>query len=177
MPDFITDRRKEDVELLDRLYQVPYQEWDEEYKGIWSGDLQPYYAKDGWYDAADGMYLVAGDGNVRGAYNEQDLNRVQDAVEELAETFHEKHGLMIELEALPTWTKSDIPDSARMGKFIRNAKKIRDAMAPDNVIPTTMANLNYVGANRLEQMLIDADKRINRIEKAWRYCGEELCGA
>ena len=176
MSELITDRRKEDLQLLDRVYALPYQQWDEEYKKIWTGELQPYYARDGWYDAADGMYLVAGDGNVRGAYNASDLNRVQETAEDTVERINTKHGITVELETLPVWTGSDLPDTDSMGKYIRNLTKIRDAMAEEDTIPSSMAKLNYTGANRIEQMLIDANERMDRIEAAFAICGDAVCG-
>lgn len=111
----------------------------------------------------------------RGAYNYTDLNRVERAVEELAEE------LSLKLVTKTDWTAWDIPKQADMDRYLANITAIRRAGAKIELKPTaastppvprSMKNLSYSHANAIEKILYDVSLTVAEQVRS----GELICG-
>lgn len=125
--------------------------------------------------------LAAG---LKGAYNAADLNRVEAAVNYLAELLRsvpqdlKDYGASIDvawdaffdtpydpddyiLQTHTAWKVTDIPSVAEMQRYLGNVVLLRNALdyATDE-LPSSMERLNYKGANAIEQALVELDVAI-----------------
>ena len=120
---------------------------------------------------------------LRGAYNASDLNRVQEAMEYLADVFT-SYGYAVTLQPTPTWSVGEIPNEEQMTAYLSNLAALRGVLA---VLPTTPATpesmelLTYVTANNIEQILIDINLILNTMGGAflragmpWAVAGNEV---
>ena len=111
-------------------------------------------------------------------YNASDLNRVGAAVQYVAERFTAQ-GYAVTVSPKTDWLASDIPTASELETYRQNIVTLRALIA---VMPTTpdapasMAGLNYVKANNIEQILLDLDALITDITKSWCFSGELYAG-
>lgn len=127
MLELITDRTQYHVSLLNRLR-----------KKSWSSMTAS--EQTAWYGEA-----------AKGGYNYTDLNRVEEAVRELAAE------LGLNLVTKTNWTRWDIPVVSEMERYLGNVAAIRDACPGDVEFPTlpvSMSGLTYQGANNIEKVLL-----------------------
>ena len=78
-----------------------------------------------------------------------------------------------------TWYEIDIPTYEQMEQYRQNIAALRDViavMAATPEVPESMENLDYIGANNIEQILIDLDFLISNMEEAWFFAGEVYAG-
>lgn len=153
MLQFITDRSQDHVDLLKRLKKKNWSTMTAAEKADWYGDA------------------------AKGAYNYTDLNRVETAVEVLAQN------LGLNLITKTNWTAWDDPVVSEMERYLGNVVAIRDACPSDvefPALPVTMQKLTYEGANSIERVLLlvyelllgDSTKSTARSGDI--YCGEVL---
>lgn len=124
-----------------------------------------------------------GDGTAanKGTYNAIDLNRVGDAVAYL-QTELAALGITATISDNKTdWTMSDAPTAAQRAAYLANVAAVKTALNSPTDMPSTPADLDgltYAEANAIEQILVDAGTEIERIEAAWRRCGQAnlFCG-
>lgn len=124
--EFVTDRNLDHVSLLKRLHA----------KG-WSSMTAS--EQEAWYAEA-----------AKGAYNYTDLNRVESAVAELAES------LGLTLTTKTDWSLWDVPVQAEMERYLNNIIAVREACPGDlefPSLPDSMCGLDYEGANNIEKVL------------------------
>ena len=89
----------------------------------------------------------------KGAYNYSDLNRVERAVEEIAELAG------LSLVTKTNWTMWDIPTDAEMTRYLNNIRTLRGLVADVSAVPqvpTTMNKLTYTTANNIEKIILAA---------------------
>lgn len=89
----------------------------------------------------------------KGAYNYSDLNRVERAVEEIAELAG------LSLVTKTNWTMWDIPTTDDMLRYLNNIRALRGLIADVSAVPevpTTMNNLTYTTANNIEKIILAA---------------------
>lgn len=138
-----------------------------------------------------GMPPLVTDRNAGVYYSAVDLNRVETAVQYLADRLNaapadlKGHAVGlgvawdalfdvpygdIQVEAKTDWTAPDLPTRSQMARYLDNVKTVKgtlNAMYP--AIPDSTAWLTYTGANNIEYVLIilrDAlDKEVDRITK------------
>lgn len=106
---------------------------------------------------------------MKGAYNYTDLNRVETAVQYLAEI------LGVAVTTKTDWRVTDVPTPSAMTRYlnnIRSLRKVNSALANTPAVPDSMTNLTYKTANDIEQILLDIEARIN----SWLRCNEIFCG-
>ena len=117
--------------------------------------------------------------NHKGAYNASDLNRVGAAVNYLAGRL-EAVGISVRAEARTDWTAADIPRQSDMEAYLGAAAGIRDkvrAYRPDARLPSSMARLDYAGANAIEDLLEETELAVQRIMLSYRgYAGRQRSG-
>lgn len=105
----------------------------------------------------------------KGAYNYNDLNRVEMAVAEVSEE------LGLNLVTKTDWTIWDIPKLADMKRFLGNIEKIRTIgipLASTPKAPASMNKLTYGAANDIEKILVDIYASAENVLR----CGEIYCG-
>lgn len=86
----------------------------------------------------------------KGAYNYADMNRVESAVKEIAES------LGLTLTTKTTWSKYDIPTADIVERYLGNIESIRNAYSGSTTlpsIPTSMTEFTYDTANNIEKIL------------------------
>ena len=86
----------------------------------------------------------------KGAYNYSDLNRVERAVEEIAD----RAGLVLTTKT--NWVMWDVPTDVEMSRYIGNIIAIKNYFNINISAPESMSNLDYVGANNIELILSTA---------------------
>lgn len=114
----------------------------------------------------------------KGFYNASDLNRVGAAVEYIAARFTAL-GYHCPVTVKKDWLTSDAPTASQLETYRQNIVTLRALIAvmqstPE--APASMAGLNYVKANNIEQILLDLDALITNITKSWCFSGELYAG-
>lgn len=114
----------------------------------------------------------------KGFYNASDLNRVGAAVEYVAGRFAAL-GYACPVTVKKDWLTSDAPTASQLETYRQNIVALRGQIA---VMPTTpkapdsMAGLDYVKANNIEQILLDLDALLTNAAAAWYQSGELFAG-
>ena len=114
----------------------------------------------------------------KGFYNAFDLNRVGAAVEYIAGRFAAL-GYDCPVTVKKDWLTSDAPTASQLETYRQNIVTLRSriaVMASTPEAPASMAGLNYVKANNIEQILLDLDALITNITKSWCFSGELYAG-
>ena len=114
----------------------------------------------------------------KGFYNASDLNRVGAAVEYIAGRFTAL-GYDCPVTVKKDWLTSDAPTASQLETYRQNIVTLRSriaVMASTPEAPASMAGLNYVKANNIEQILLDLDALITNITKSWYSSGELYAG-
>ena len=144
MINLITDRTQTDVDRAKQLAAKGWNNLTDDEKHEWSSGL-------------------------KGAYNYTDLNRVEQAVAELADDL----GLVLATKT--DWTERDIPTQTDISRYLANIRAIRAVGAPKASTPSTptkMSKMTYSLANNIEKILSD----IQETSAAMPRCGEIYCG-
>lgn len=119
-------------------------------------------------------------GNMKGAYNTSDLNRVGAALNYLRDRLSAASYLSERSVAAKTdWATADVPTGADLTKYLEYVSTIRGAMAQFPTTPPTPKNtgsLEYQEANNIERILLDVNLLINNMLAARCYCGELYSG-
>lgn len=149
----ITDRVRADVLRAEYLNGKEWDSMTDAEKEEWSGDM-------------------------KGAYNASDLNRVGAAIRYVADRIIE-HGGLVSVDPKQDYAVSDIPTPAQLTAYLADVSTIRGALP---VLPTTpevpadMEGFTYDEANNIEQILLDVDLLITNMSLAWFYSGEIYSG-
>ena len=117
-------------------------------------------------------------GEMKGAYNASDLNRVGLAVDYLTSRLR-SCGISVATAPKTDWSVNDAPTISQMRKYLADVEALRSAIAvltttPD--VPTDMDGLTYTEANDIEKILIDIDRLITNMTFAWFYSGDIYSG-
>lgn len=142
---FVVDRTREHVDLLKRLRLKGWVNLTDDEKEQWTTEAS------------------------KGAYNYTDLNRVESAVEKLAENL----GLVLTTKT--DWTLWDIPTPDEMNRYLANVAAIRDAYSGKinfPVLPSSMNELTYEMANNIEMVLFLVYSSTTFARSGEIYCGE-----
>lgn len=116
--------------------------------------------------------------HLKGAYNYTDMNRVESAVEYVANRLTEAGYIIIPV-IKKNWAKTDKPTLADFNRYMKNISDIRSALAtyettPD--APTTERKLSFQAANDIEKILTDVDELISKMMSAYFYSGDLYSG-
>lgn len=120
-------------------------------------------------------------GNEKGVYGYDDLNRVESAVAEIAAVFPQlgiSPGLVTKTDwGLPGDFNADSwPVSSQMMRYLGNVARIQTIFPLSVRLPSSMNNLDWQGANNIEEVLQTAFERINAMTQSYRYSGEIFAG-
>ena len=115
----------------------------------------------------------------KGAYNYTDLNRVENAVQTLANLLN-ANGYPVEIQSVKTnWAESTIPTLADFTRYLDNVRRIRAAfytLPTTPQVPASMNELTYIKANAIEQILADIDVLLNNMIASYTYSGDIFGG-
>lgn len=120
-------------------------------------------------------------GTEKGRYSVSDLNRVENAVAELAE-LAKKLGVNKQFDVKTDWDlpgeflAAAWPTKKNMARFLNNVHSLCEAVELAAKLPTSMEHLTWDGANQIEEALSLVYERIQRILKIFRYSGEFFAG-
>lgn len=145
--DLVTDRQERDLQRLLDIISKPIDQWT-------PTELE-------WFNTAI----------VKGAYNADDLNRVGNAIQYIAD---ELTGLGYAVDVSPKtdWEGRDKPTSVQMAQYLQDLNNIRSALVlPDDapVVPGSMGQLTYEEANDIERILIAVDEMIRNMQSTVEF--------
>ena len=113
---------------------------------------------------------------LRGAYNYTDLNRIGETVKYLADALNSS-GRSVTVVAKRDWTVADIPTNAQMTAFLNDLTLLkRNYSSITLAVPTSMNNLDFETANRIEQILVAVMDAFNFENAEFVRCGYATCG-
>lgn len=118
------------------------------------------------------------DTHLKGVYNYTDMNRVESAVEYVANRLNEA-GYVVTLVVKKNWTKTDKPTLNDLNRYMKNIAEIRKTLATFETTPeapTTERKLNFQMANAIEQILTDVDDLVTKMVSAYFYLGDLYSG-
>lgn len=119
-------------------------------------------------------------GNMKGAYNVSDLNRVGKALNYVRDRLHLAGYVGKKaFTAKEDWGLNDVPTAADLAYYLAAVKVIHDAMAFYRATPPPpnfSGALDYNEANNIEKILIDVDELITKMLAARHFSGELYSG-
>ena len=151
--NLITDRTQTDVDRFAELKSKGFRNMTDEEKAEWETHL-------------------------KGAYNFTDMNRVESAVEYVANRLT-KAGYVVMPVVKKNWATTDKPTLSDLTRYMKNVSDIRSALATYETTPeapSTKKRLNYQTANAIEQILTDVDDLISKMVSAYFYSGDLYSG-
>lgn len=106
-------------------------------------------------------------------YNASDLIRVESAVAYIAQQLT-AYGYPTTLVTKTDWEMGQIPKESQLIRYLNNVKKClaqycKQATTPEP--PASMANLDYTGANTIEQILLDINLLLPQMAAVYRPSG------
>ena len=116
--------------------------------------------------------------SLKGTYNYSDMNRVERAVEYVANRLTEA-GYIVKPVVKKNWTVTDKPTLDDLNRYMKNVSDIRAALITFETTPeapTTTKRLSFQMANDIEQILTDVDDLISRMVSAYFYSGDLYSG-
>ena len=116
--------------------------------------------------------------SLKGGYNFTDMNRVESAVEYVANKLTEAGYALIPI-VKKDWAGTSKPTLEDIKRYMKNVADIRAALATFPATPsapTTDKKLTYQMANDMEQILLDVDDLIGRMASAYFYSAELYSG-
>jgi hypothetical protein len=116
--------------------------------------------------------------SLKGAYNYTDMNRVESAVQFIADRFSDL-GYYVAPEVKMVWSVSDHPTKVDMERYFANIALLRSILTvlpTTPKAPTTEKRLDYQVANDIEQILSDVDRLISSVKQGWYYAGDVFSG-
>ena len=120
-------------------------------------------------------------GTKKGVYSYADLNRVEMAVEEIAQQIATL-GFALQFQTKTDWqlpenfTVESWPVESQMRRYLKNIADIKRVFLIPTQIPDSMDKLDWRGANNIEKVLLTAFDRITGIKQSFRYSGEIYAG-
>lgn len=155
--DLITDRTQADVDTVKALSASGYGAWSAAEIAAWDTEA------------------------LKGAYNVSDILRVIDAMDYIADLLNAA-GFAITLQSSVTgWAENaERPTASQMAAYLADLTAIQAALqlpshSPD--LPESMALLDYIGANAIEQMLLDVNETLRLYQLTmFPPCGLAGCG-
>lgn len=116
--------------------------------------------------------------DLKGAYNASDLNRVESAVQYLANRMIVT-GNSPPVDVKTVWTNNEWVTENEATRYLRNIEMLRNAfVAPSNMpkVPQNLDDLTYQEANDIERILEMLDLIITNVSKSWYYSNDLFSG-
>lgn len=119
--------------------------------------------------------------NEKGYYKSSDLNRVEAFTEALLPLLPQMD-IHLTLETKTDWALTDAfsqdswPVKRQMQRYLGNVRALCDAVGLQPALPESMERLTHIGANQIEQALLDVHGRIEGVLSTYRFSGEVFAG-
>ena len=113
----------------------------------------------------------------KATYNASDLNRVGGFILDLQEKLHDIAGISVNVAPKTDWVYSDIPTVVQLNRYILDLQTLKNSLiftTPD--IPDTAANLTLNGANAIEQLCVNLNAVLMRMQQSGFFCDEIYSG-
>ena len=119
--------------------------------------------------------------NAKGQYGFEDLNRVEQAVDELQKVVRSlgvEYTAQVKTDwALPgVFSADQWPTELQMQRYLGNVTRLCEAVEVSANVPASMEKLDWQGANKIEEALQLVYMRIQNILAVLRYSGEFYSG-
>lgn len=120
-------------------------------------------------------------GRDKGRYGYTDLNRVEQAVNTLADYARVLDG-NLELICKTDWglpgvfSPASWPVKSQMLRYLSNVRVLRDRYAPGCELPDSMERLTWQGANQIESALLCAHRALTGRLHQFQFSGEFFAG-
>lgn len=114
----------------------------------------------------------------KGVYNADDMNRVSAAVELLRPVFRD-FGYSVGDAEIREWAENELPRLSEAEEFLAAVRALdgRFRYAEEMIaLPETMRMLTHAGANNIEKFLSAMPEVFERMQTAWYYADEIICG-
>ena len=120
-------------------------------------------------------------GTARGTYSFADLNRVETAVKELSEaakelSVHFMPSVKTDWAYPGTFSADTWPTQSQMLRYLDNVKQLCQKVGVTAKLPSSMENLNWKGANQIEEALSAVNDKIENVIQGFQYSGEIFAG-
>ena len=120
-------------------------------------------------------------GTDKGRYGAGDLNRVEQAVEELYAIakilgISETTRIKTDWAHCAEFSPDRWPTRSQMDRYLGNIHRLCEMVEAEMNLPCSMENLTWEAANRIEEALLAADTRIRKIIQALHFSGELFAG-
>lgn len=176
----VTDRKQSDVDRLKALNEKGCDNMTDDERGEWRyGKLIPMLGPDGeQLQDVNGEMLYCRDGIQRGCYGVDDLNRVGEAMNYVAERLMAQ-GYSVAISPKTDWNPSDWPTPQTMTRYLSDLEELRRQfamLASTPQVPADMAGLTVKEANDIEEILEDIDLLLTNAAQAWLYSGDLFSG-
>lgn len=116
---------------------------------------------------------------LRGCYNASDMNRVGEAVRDIADRLIAA-GYAPRVSPKTDWAMTDIVRQSDWSHYLDDVRELRRKLA---MLPTTpsitdamYSGIDHAGANDIERILVDLDFLITNMMKSYVYVGEVFAG-
>lgn len=118
-------------------------------------------------------------GVVKGAYNDEDMNRVQWSMEYIANMLRSA-GASVHLKTEgKIWTEDSLLLESETMDYLDDIATLKSAItlpASTPSVPEDMVNLGFDEANAIEKILLDLESIIKKMSAAYRHSGVTVCG-
>lgn len=113
---------------------------------------------------------------LKGAWNYTDLNRIGNAIRSVVNSLNAL-GIFATVTAKNDWTVNDIPTSSQANALLTDLTTIKNLCAVARTVPDTLNRLDYVTANNIEAIVLDAYLYVYTLNSSYNHCGSTICGA
>ena len=118
-------------------------------------------------------------GEMKGRYGHTDMNRVENAVAEVARQLRSLGYDVPSLSLKTDWSVRSVPTRADFDRYFGNVDTLRGVLplpAGTPKTPTTESRLTYAAANDLEKILVEVDAMVQKLVSARYYAGDIFAG-
>lgn len=114
----------------------------------------------------------------KGAYNFTDYNRTLDAIRYISERLYAIGCFPRILGTDAHMLYTSIPTVESTAPLVQSLKALLESLPKGSMItpPSTLKFLTYSQANDIEQILVDLDSSISRVEQSWLYSNDIYLG-
>ena len=167
MLDLINNRTERDLKTAKELLKTPWRRMSEAQKAAYNAGLTGIYSPADYNRVEAAVVYLA--------------RRLRELPEELGELAAEQgtdwrptdlpyDPAAFELTTKTDWAPADMFPTTERERYISNVRVIRDAMAPDMPLPSTLDGLTLQGANDIEAALMAAEANFEALRE--RYIAE-----
>lgn len=115
------------------------------------------------------------EGNKKGYYNFNDLNRIETWCRYLSDYLN-KYNYRNHITPRTNWVMSDLPYNSELERIRKNIKTLKDTYITVSEMPDNLNLMTIDKANIIEKILDEIDYILSGMENNFVYCGIADCG-